>query len=322
MLCNDFLQETPVLDYTSSMALDFNLLPALEVLLEEQSVVRAADRLNLSPSAMSRTLTRLRASLQDPLLVRAGRGLVPSPRALELRDRVRNACQEARAILGPSGPWDPRTVDRTFTLRFSDGLVEAWGPALLDLVRAQAPGVRLRFVAKTDRFNAGLRQGLVDLETGVIGGPSSPEIVSAPLFEDRLVIVVRPDHPWAHRAPSPEEYLAGRHVATDRGPGEPERLDAWLAAQGLHRNIEVLVSGFASALALATASDLAATVPERHTQALWGALVAVRLPWNPGPIPVSLLWHPRSDADPAHRWLRAAVKRLALPRDSAHREEK
>lgn len=305
------MHQTPALRYTDSMTLDFNLLPALEALLEERSVVQAAQRLNLSPSAMSRTLTRLRRSLEDPLLVRAGRGLVPSPRAVELVETVGTLAHRVRTVLGPAGPWDPRSVNRTFTLRFSDGLVEALGPALLKVVRVQAPGLRLRFLAKTDRFSQGLREGSVDLETGVIGSPTSPEVVSTHLFEDQLVALVRADHPWTRQAPSADEYLEARHVATDRGPGEGERLDAWLTALGLHRNIEVLVSGFASALALVASADLVATVPDRHTRSLRGSLVAVSLPWNPGPVPLSLLWHPRSEADPAHRWLRTTLKGLA-----------
>lgn len=291
--------------------MDFNLLSALEVLLEEQSVVRAADRLGLSPSAMSRTLTRLRQSLGDPLLVRAGRGLVPSPRALELRGRVGTLTREVRNILAPPGPWDPSQVRQTMTLRLGDGLLEALGPGLIEVVRNKAPGLRLRFVTKTDRKNVGLREGSIDLETGVVGSPSSPEVCSAPLFEDHLVVLVPPDHPWATKAPSAEDYLSARHVATERGPGAPERLDAWLALRGLSRAIDVLVSGFGPALTLARTTGLVATVPDRHTRALRGNLVPVALPWHPGPLPISLLWHPRSEADPAHRWLRSLVKDAA-----------
>ena len=125
---------------------DLNLLVALDVLLTEKSVARAARRLRLSPSAMSRTLARLREATGDPLLVLAGRSLVPTPRALELLSRVGRLVQDAEAVLSPQESLDLGRLDRTFTLRTSDGFVENVGPAILARVRGEAPGVRLRFV--------------------------------------------------------------------------------------------------------------------------------------------------------------------------------
>src|SRR5690606_24631265 len=148
---------------------DLNLLVTLDVLLSEGSVARAARRLRLSPSAMSRALARLRAATGDPLLVRAGRGLAPSPRALELRARVAQLVQDGEAVLRPAETLDLKQLVRTFTLRASDGFVENFGPALMKRVGKQAPGVRLRFVPKFDKESASLRDGSVDLETGVIG---------------------------------------------------------------------------------------------------------------------------------------------------------
>src|SRR6476619_3331055 len=129
---------------------DLNLLVTLYVLLAEGSVARAARRLRLSPSAMSRALARLRATTGDPLLVRAGRGLVPTPRALELRDRVGQLVLDAEAILRPAEQLDLARLVRTFTVRTREGFVENFGAALVARVAAEAPGVRLRFVSKTD----------------------------------------------------------------------------------------------------------------------------------------------------------------------------
>src|SRR5664279_5339126 len=118
---------------------DLNLLVTLDVLLAEGSVARAAKRLRLSPSAMSRALARLRETTGDPLLVRSGRALVPTPRALELRDSVSQLVRDAEAVLVPQAEPDLKRLVRTFTLRTSDGFVENFGPAILARVRAEAP---------------------------------------------------------------------------------------------------------------------------------------------------------------------------------------
>src|SRR4030081_2567076 len=156
---------------------------------------RAAQRLRLSPSAMSRALARLRATTGDPLLVRAGRGLVPTPRALELRDQVGQLVHDAEAVLRPAEALDLKRLARTFTLRTREGFVENFGPGLIARIGGQAPGVRLRFVPKPDKDSASLRDGTVDLETGVVGDTIGPEVRAQALFRDRLVGVVRSGHP-------------------------------------------------------------------------------------------------------------------------------
>src|SRR5437016_1980844 len=165
---------------------DLNLLVALDVLLQEGSVARAAQRLRLSPSAMSRALARLRETTGDPLLVRAGRGLVPTPRALEFRERVGQLVQDGEAVLRPAEKLDLKQLVRTFTLRTSEGFVENFGPDLIARVGEEAPGVRLRFVQKPNKDSAPLRDGTVDLETGVVAETTGPEVRAQALFRDRL----------------------------------------------------------------------------------------------------------------------------------------
>src|SRR5262245_12179891 len=121
---------------------DLNLLITLNALLAEGSVARAARRLRLSPSAMSRALSRLRETTGDPLLVRAGRGLVPTPRALELRERVSQLVQDAEAVLRPVEKLNLNHLVRTFTLRTSEGFVENFGANIIARVSEEAPGVR------------------------------------------------------------------------------------------------------------------------------------------------------------------------------------
>lgn len=287
---------------------DLNLLVTLDVLLTEGSVVRAARRLRLSPSAMSRALARLRESTGDPLLVRAGRGLVPTPRALELRERVRQLVQDGEAVLRPAERLDLRQLERTFTLRTREGFVETFGPGLLARVARDAPGVRLRFVPKPDKDSTPLRDGSVDMETGVVGKATGPEVRAQALFHDRFIGVVRQDHPLSRGDVTTARYGGGRHVAVSRQGRDKGPIDDALAQAGMVRDIATFVGGFSAALALARASDLIASVPERHTQALRDGMFSFALPVPLPTITVSLLWHPRFDADAAHRWLRGLVR--------------
>jgi DNA-binding transcriptional LysR family regulator len=287
---------------------DLNLLVTLDVLLAEGSVARAAQRLRLSPSAMSRALARLRETTGDPLLVRAGRGLVPTPRALELRARVGQLVQDAEAVLRPAEALDLKQLVRSFTLRNREGFVENFGAALIARVNAEAPGVRLRFVAKPDKESTPLRDGSVDLETGVIGDRTGPELRAQALFRDRFIGVVRPDHPLAKGKMTPARYAAGRHVAVSRRGLDHGPIDDALAQVGLAREIATTVGSFAEALALARETDLIASIPERSTGKLRAGLHSFPLPVELPEITISLLWHPRLDADPVHRWLRDCVR--------------
>ncbi|AYQ27242.1 MULTISPECIES: LysR family transcriptional regulator [unclassified Polaromonas] len=289
---------------------DFNLLVTLDVLLAEGSVARAAERLRLSPSAMSRALARLRETTGDPLLVRAGRGLVPTPRAIELRERTRQLVEDAEAVLRPAGKLNLKRLVRTFTLRTREGFVENFGPALIARAGKEAPGVTLCFVQKTDKDSTPLRDGAVDLETGVVGQGASPELRAQALFRDRFIGVVRTGHALSEGEITPARYAAGRHVAVSRRSESQGPVDVALQETnaGLQRQIATVVSGFSAALALARASDLIATVPERHTGNLRGGMHSFALPFPMPEITVSLLWHPRLHADLAHRWLRECVR--------------
>ena len=287
---------------------DLNLLFTLDVLLAEGSVARAARRLHLSPSAMSRALARLREATGDPLLVRAGRGLVPSPRAIALRDRVGQLVHEAEAALRPADRLDLARLDRTFTLRTSEGFVENFGARIVARVSAEAPGVRLRFLPKLDKDSAPLREGAVDLETGVIGKTTGPEVRAQALFRDRFVGVVRTGHRLGKGKVTAARYAAEQHVRVSRRTTRKDPIDDALASLGLQRQVATIVGGYSAALALARASDLVATVPERHTGDLRAGMHTFALPWPTPQITVSLLWHPRLDGDQAHRWLRGCVR--------------
>lgn len=287
---------------------DLNLLVTLNALLAEGSVARAAQRLRLSPSAMSRALARLREVTGDPLLVRAGRGLVPTPRALELHERVDQLVQDAEAVLRPAREPKLNQLVRTFAVRTSEGFVENFGPALIARVGKEAPGVRLRFVQKLNKDSAPLRDGTIDLETGVVGDTAGPELHAQALFRDRFIGVVRMGHPLSRGKITPARYASGRHISVSRRGLDKGRIDEALQTLGLERDIVTIVGGFSTALALARHSDLIASVPERHTGNLRAGMHSFSLPVATPEFTVSMLWHPRQHADPAHRWLRGCVR--------------
>lgn len=288
---------------------DFNLLITLDAVLAEGSVAKAARRLRLSPSAMSRALARLRETTGDPLLVRAGRGLVATPRALELREQVSHLVQTVETVLRPTTAPDLSRLQRTFVLRCSEGFVENFGAKLIQQTLHQAPSVRLCFMAKADKDSQLLRDGKVDLETGVISADMSPELRTQALFKDRFVGVMRADHPLRIKSTNItlRRYLASQHIGISRQGMISGPVDFALQELGLERYITTIVAGFSTALALARTSDMIASVPERHTGNLRDGMHSFALPFSMPEIAVALIWHPRMQADPAHRWLRDTV---------------
>jgi DNA-binding transcriptional LysR family regulator len=287
---------------------DLNLLITLEALLTEGSVTRAAQRLSLSQSAMSRALARLREATGDPLLVRAGRGSVPTPRALVLRDQIGQIVQDAIAALSPLDQLDLNKLIRCFSIRTSEGFVENFGSQLIERVKKEAPGVLLRFVTKSMRESASLRDGTIDLETGVVVQNMAPEMRVQALFRDRFIGVVRIGHSFCDGDITLTRYANGGHILVSRTGLPNGPIDEGLEELGLKRNIATIVGGFSTALALARSTDLIASVPERHTHVLRLGMYSFPLPLHAPDVTVSMIWHPRLDSDPAHRWFRGCVR--------------
>ncbi len=271
---------------------------------------------------MSRALARLREATGDPLLVRAGRGLVASPRALDLRNSVAQLVHDAEAALRPANQLDLGQLDRTFTMRVSEGFVENFGAKLLARVSEDfgakllarvsevAPDVRLHFLHKLDKDSGPLRDGSVDLETGVVDKSISPEVRTQALFRDRYVGVVRVGHPLSEGEITPLRFAQAAHVHVSRRADDKGPIDNVLAGLGLERRIATIVGGFSAALALARTTDLVATVHERHTGDLYAGMHSFAIPLTIPQFTVSLLWHPRLDGDTAHRWLRGCVREV------------
>lgn len=287
---------------------DLNMLFTLDALLREGSVAGAARRLQLSPSAMSRALARVREAIGDPLLVRAGRRLVPTPRALQLREDVAALVGAAEAALAPAAPLDIGALERTFTLRNREGFVETFGAAIVARAAREAPRVRLRFVPKPDRASGPLRDAEVDLETGVVAENTGPELRSQALFRDRLVGVVRMGHPLCNGEVTAERYAALGHIQVSRRGLEAGPVDEALRNLGLERRIAAVVSAFPEAVALARGTELIATVPDVHVGPRTDDTVSFRLPFALPELTISLMWHPRLDADAGHQWLRTCAR--------------
>lgn len=292
---------------------DLNLLMALDALLAERSVTGAARRLNLSHSAMSRTLARLRVVTGDPLLVRAGRGLVPTPRALELVDHVHTLTRDALAVLRPQiSQVDMASVELTFTVRASESFMKWLSGPVVNAVLGVAPRICLRFEPKPDKDAQPLREGLVDLEIGRTG-TSAPEIRTRFLFHDHYVGVARIGHPILEsEAVTLEQFAACGHVVALQEGHAIKPLDDELEGIGLRRRITIVVPGYPDAMGIACQSELIAIVPASclaDAASAPGCQTLGRFDL-PSPVPafkVSALWHPRMHADPVHRRLRDII---------------
>ncbi|WP_405666077.1 LysR family transcriptional regulator [Streptomyces sp. NBC_01166] len=302
---------------SSEPVIDANLAVALDALLAEQSVTRAAARLHTSPAAMSRTLARLRRILQDPLLVRAGQSMVPTPRAQALRDEAAAVVHRLGALLAPGTGVDLAALRSTFTLQAADLVGAALTPGLLRLARQEAPGVSLRF--RTEDLEAGpaLRDGRIDLEVGSIDHVD-PETRVEELVTLRMAAAVRPGHPLTEGVLTPARLADAEHVVVSRRGRFTGPLDTALAERNLHRRVAVVLPGHMAAMALAARSDTVCLIPTAPAGAAPSPLTDVattlglRLLDIPLPLPpltIGMAWHPRHAADGGHRWLRDAVRR-------------
>lgn len=287
--------------------LDLNLLVALDALLQTRSVTAAARRLGLSPSAMSRTLSRLRAVLDDPVLVPAGRIMVPTLHAQRIAERVRSLNADIHTVLRPPPEVDIANLSRDFTIRANEAFVLRHAARLAASVAEAAPYVRLRFAPKPDKDIQPLREGLVDLDIGVISGDGA-ELRAQTLYHDVFMGIVRTGHPLLDGPVTPERYAAWGHVVSSRRGHFTGPVDAALAALGLSRRVNIVVPSFPAVVAVAAVSDLIGLAPRSFCQTGPDMkTVTFDLPVSAPAITVSQIWHPRMDADAGHRWLRSQV---------------
>jgi DNA-binding transcriptional LysR family regulator len=292
---------------------DLNLLAALDALLATNSVTEAAARMHLSTPAMSHTLARIRETFGDPILVRAGRKLVPTSRALTLAEPVRALLAKAQALREAPGTEGLAGIRRRFVVRAPEGIAVVFGASLSRALESAMPLAALQFLPETHADPGALREGRIDLDVGSFR-TVDPETETQLLSEQTLVGAVRAGHPLlkaAKKAPvSLARFAAARHVGVTPRPGEDSPVDTALAALGLQRQVVLMVPSTFSALIAASRTDLIASVPKRtaHGMAASLGVTVFELPVAVHSEPLRMAWHPRHQVDPAHRWLRDCIQ--------------
>jgi DNA-binding transcriptional LysR family regulator len=291
---------------------DLNLLVALDALLAERSVSRAAVRLHLSQPATSALLARLRGLFGDPLLLRSARGMLPTPRALDLRGPVRQVLNEIDAIVQPRVAFDPASAMHTFTLSASDYVEYALLPTLVDYLERKAPGVRLavtpldlRTVAKQ------MESGEVDLcITGLQNAPAGMH--QRPLYAERMVSVVRRKHPGVGARLTLETFCSLEHILVSvRGSGFSARVDDALAKLGRKRLARLAVPHFLLVPEIVARSDMISALPERLARGYAKRLRIFEPPLEIEGFTVGQIWHERNQREPAQLWFRDVLVELA-----------
>jgi DNA-binding transcriptional LysR family regulator len=314
--CGEFVQSIDriaAIHVMNLASVDLNLLVALDALLTETHVGRAARRIGRSQPAVSHALRRLREVLGDPLLVRIGSRMELTPRAMSLREALPPALERVRTLFAADA-FVPATSARQFQVVIHDHLADLVVPGIVRRMGAEAPYARLEVLPWESPFAmTPERLRSIDLCTSC-STADLPGFDRTPLFTDTEAVVVRRAHPLAARLGSLRTFAEARHIAVTRDP-----LDAWLRTQGIERRIALTVPSYLQALHAAAASDLVAFVPKRLAEALAVplSLAIVRPPVDPGTYQEFLFYPLRREGDAASRWLRDIVIDIGRGADAA-----
>lgn len=302
---------------------DLNLLVTLEALLDEGGVTGAARRLNLSQSAVSAALERLREVFSDPLLVRVGNGMEATPFARRVQGPIKTALASVSLALALPQKFDPARARLHVRWGLSDYLGLMILPKLFGILAQEAPGITLEIVPPpSEAALTRLVAGEVDLATAV-DPPEGRDLFNAPLVDETFVCVMRAGHALARGRLTLQRLLRYPQVSVSAHGASAEHADRALAARGFRRRTPVSVSLFASAFALLAENDLVAILPERISRAQAGhfGLVLRNLPLAVPGYTLSIVWHQRTAHDAAHRWLRERLLAIAGP-PAGHRRRR
>jgi DNA-binding transcriptional LysR family regulator len=289
--------------------MDLSLLVPLDALLSTCSVTEAAKRLHLSTPAMSHVLARIRLMANDPILVRAGRKLVPTPHALALQEPVRQLLAQAQALLVRGDEASLASLSRVFTVRAPEGISLVFGAPLSLALEKVMPHASVRFLSESPVDDSALREGRIDVDLGARAS-KEPELQSVLLARQNLVGAVQPGHPLLRGRMTARRFAAARHVEIPQSSRDASPVDEALQALGLQRFVAMTVHSSHGALVVAARSQLVACVPEVMAQAMQTALKleVFKLPLEVRPVPRYMAWHPRHSADAAHQVFRACLQ--------------
>ena len=297
---------------------DLNLLVAFDALIAERSVSRAATRLHLSQPATSAVLARLRELFGDVLLLRTARGMLPTARALELSGPVKQVLAEINRLVQPQTAFDPTHAELTFTLSASDYVEYALLPALVDFIERKAPGTRLEVKAiDFNLMDKQLESGEVDVCVTSYDN-ASQRLHARALYTERLVCVVRRNHPEIADSITLDQFCGLEHVsATPSGGGTFVRLiDAALKTAKRMRRIRLKVPHFLMVPEIIASSDMVAVLPERLARGYARKLLILEPPLKLPGFDIASIWHERTHTDPAQQWLRQVLVNLIEKRAS------
>jgi DNA-binding transcriptional LysR family regulator len=301
--------------------IDLNLLVTLETLLAERNVTKAAARLNLSQPAASAQLNRLRDVFDDPLLVPARRGMIPTAKALELLGPLRQALDQVRGTLQSHRDFSPARATLTVTVACTDYIEAAVVMPLVLALRQKAPGVRIavRHWAPA-LLETQLASGEVDLGIAT-PDPDQPHLRWSHLFDETYVLIGRFGHPRLKRKLTIEEFVALEHVIVSPSGGSfTSPIDDALAALGHRRKVVMSASSFLFIPEIVATSDLVGLVPRRLLQRPSDRLTLVEVPWLAEQFNVSMIWHERSHGHAGHRWIRDLIAELTAREAQSHRK--
>lgn len=287
--------------------IDLNLLKTFHALMEERNVTRAAARLALTQPAVSGMLVRLRDSFDDPLFVRTPRGVMPTPRALELAEPIKRVLTEIEALLRPAS-FDPGQAEFTLTVAATDYALQAVVAPFLAALRPLAPGIRVAVRPVNDaRVAEQFERGELDLAL-LTPETVPPDLHARRLYEERYVCALRQDHPDA----APGRITLDRFCALDHaivslsGGGFRGATDAALERQGRRRRVALSIPSFLVLLEVLRSSDLIAMVPHRLVAEAQG-LAVLEPPLEVPGFTKLAAWHARTHEDPGHRWARTLL---------------
>lgn len=293
--------------------LDLNLIVALDVLLEERSVSRAATRMHVSQPAMSAALGRLRDYFDDPILVIHGKKMLPTSHALALRPMIKDMLAEAALIISTSARFDPATTERRFRIGASDYLATVLFPRIIPELRRDAPHIAIEFVQPSENQATMLEQGELDVVIS-LDDYISPDHPAEVLFKERHVVAGWSGNPLFAKGISADDFYRSGHVAVGIGRHRPTSFaERELRSIGRDRTIEMLASSFLVVPDLLVGTDLLAVMHARLAK-VFAARIAISFAELPFPFPemAEMIQVHRTQAnDPGLRWLVARIKQAA-----------